>query len=263
MAPVRQIYPVPAPGQGDQISDTGSFLAALYAYPERAAAGEPWVRANMISSVDGAAVVDGRSGGLGGPADRMLLQVLRSLADVVLVGAGTVRAENYKPARPAAMLAELRAGRPAAPPIAVVTASLSLDPDSPLLAAAPAGARTIVITTDAAPASRRTALARVAEVIVAGEERISPAAAVAALAQRGYPRVLTEGGPSLLAQLAAAGVLDELCLTVSPVLAGGDARRILAGPPAAPPLPGGPRSLRMGHLLADDGFLFCRYLLAG
>lgn len=248
---MRQIYPEP-----QQPGDTRALLARLYAYPE---AGRPWVRANMISSADGAAEIEGRSGGLGGPADRLLFQVLRSLADVVLVGAGTVRAEQYKPARPDAMLPGLREGRPAAPPVAVVSASLNLDPGSPLLAAAPADARTIVITTSSAPPGRRAALARVAEVVEAGEDRISPERAIAALGRLGHRRVLTEGGPTLLAQLAATGTLDELCLTLSPVLTGGGARRILAGPPAAPPLPG-PVPLRLAHLLADGGFLFCRYV---
>jgi riboflavin biosynthesis pyrimidine reductase len=265
---VRQIYPaagpeVPAGDQGNA-REAAELLAGLYAYPPGASPDRPWVRANMIASADGAADLDGRSGGLGGPADRLLLNVLRSLADVILVGAGTARAEKYRPARLSVMLASARQGRPPTPPIAVLSASLDLDPEAPLLASAPGSARTIVITTEAAPAERRRAVARHADVIVAGADRVTASHAVWALARRGHARILTEGGPSLLAQLAAAGQLDELCLTISPVLAGGQARRILAAGPAAGPaagLPQGlPETLRLGHVLADGAYLFCRYL---
>jgi riboflavin biosynthesis pyrimidine reductase len=258
---VRQIYPAGEPAD-DQVldRDAGDLLASLYAYPETG--GRPWVRANMIASADGAAQIDGRSGGLAGPADRMLLQVLRSLADVILVGAGTARAEAYRPARPGAMRQDLRAGRPATPPVAVVTASLDLDPGGPLIAQAPADARTIVLTTASSPAGRRAALARHADVIVAGTDRVSADQAIAALASRGHSRILTEGGPALLAELARAGLLDELCLTISPILAGGRAGRILADPPAGDLPAFAPESLSLAHVLARDGYLFCRYLRA-
>ena len=84
--------------------------------------GRPWVRANMIESADGAAAVDGLSGGLGGSADHEIFGLLRALAGVILVGAGTVRAERYHPARVAPRWAALRAGRPDTPPIAVLSA---------------------------------------------------------------------------------------------------------------------------------------------
>jgi riboflavin biosynthesis pyrimidine reductase len=267
---VQQIYPGPA--DGTEVSTGG--LARLYAYP--APRGRPWVRANMVSSVDGAATLDGLSGGLGGAADRSVFAVLRGLTDVVLVGAGTARAENYRPARPGAaaeIWPELRAGRPATPPIAVVTRRLTLDLSAPLIAEAPAHARTIIITTAAAPAERRAAAAAVANGVVAGEDTVDLHAAVDALAARGHQRVLAEGGPRLLGQLAGAGLLDELCLTVSPVLAGGSGGRILdaAGPAAAGPElagaepGGGPASpgslgrLTLRHVLVADGSLLCRY----
>jgi riboflavin biosynthesis pyrimidine reductase len=261
---VRQIYPERGPavqaGPPAATQEAADLLADLYAYPPDRGPGRPWVRANMIASADGAAEVDGLTQGLGGPADRMLFQVLRSLADVILVGAGTARAEGYGPARPAALLTGLREGRPATPPIAVLSASLDLDPQSSLLADAPADARTVVLTTRSAPAGRQAALARHADVIVAGDDRVSAAQAIAALAGLGHSRILTEGGPSLLAQIAADGLLDELCLTISPVLAGGQARRILAGGAAGVPAPGIPESLGLAHVLADDAYLFCRYL---
>jgi riboflavin biosynthesis pyrimidine reductase len=244
---VRQLLP---PGRDVQPPD----LAALYAYP--AGLDRAWVRANMIESADGAAAVDGLSGGLSGPGDRAVFRVLRALADVILVGAGTAREEKYRPARVRPEWAGLRAGRPAAPPIAVLSGRLGLDLAGPLLTGPVPGARTIVITSAAADPGLRAAVTAHADVIVAGEQQVDLAAAVGELAQRGHRRILAEGGPRLLGQLAAAGLLDELCVTVSPVLAGGPAGRILHGPPG-----GRPARLDLAHLLADDGYLFCRYLV--
>ena len=230
----------------------------------RAAADQPWIRANMIESADGAAAVDGLSRGLGGPADHEVFGLLRALAGVILVGAATVRAEGYRPARVAARWAGLRAGRPDTPPIAVLSGRLDLDPASPLLAEAPAGARTIVITAASAPADRRAELARHADVIIGGEHEVSASAAVSALASRGYREILAEGGPHLLGQLAAAGLLDELCLTISPVLAGGPGGRIIQGAgPADGRLPAGPSRMTLAHVLADRDYLLCRYLRTG
>ncbi len=265
---MRLIYPGPA---GDGEPD----LARLYACPDRGSADRPWVRANMIESADGAATVDGVSGGLGGPADREVFGVLRALAGVILVGAGTARAEGYHPARVAARWTALRAGRAATPPIAVLSGRLDLDPAGPLLAEAPAWARTIVITAESAPADRRAELARHADVIIAGEQGVSAAAAVSALAGQGYREILAEGGPHLLGQLSAAGLLDELCVTISPVLAGGPGGRIIQGAlpasggaaPGGPvpdgPVPAGPSRLTLAHVLADGDYLLCRYLRAG
>jgi len=277
---VRQIFPVTAGGGpagpiGPVVHGGHGLaeIARLYSYPAPGAlAGHPWVRANMVASVDGAATAQGRSGGLSGEADRQLFSVLRSLADVILVGAGTARAEKYRPVRDTEAWPELRQGRPPTPPIAVVTASLDLDTDGPLLADAPRHARTIVLTTDAVPADRRAAAARHADVVVAGRSLLSPEAIVAALAERGHRRILIEGGPHLLGQIAAAGLLDELCLTLSPLLAGGRGGRILATGAAggtgaagrtgaaAGDIPDARAGLSLAHVLQDNGFLLCRYL---
>jgi riboflavin biosynthesis pyrimidine reductase len=238
---MRQIYAAPL---GD------AELAALYAYPA-----EPWLRANMVASVDGAASLSGVTKGLSSRADKRLFALLRTLADVIVVGAATVRAEHYAPVRQHELWPDLRPGRPPTPPIAVITAHLDLDPSSPLIANAPAWARTVIITTAQAPADRRAALEGQAELIVAGQDSVDLKAAIAALAERGHRRMLAEGGPHLLAQIAEAGLLDELCLTISPVLAGPDGNRILAGPlPASSPQP-----LALAHVLEDDSFLLCRY----
>ena len=114
-----------------------SDLAALYAYP----AG-PWLRANMVSSADGAAMLTGLTAGLSSEADRRLFALLRTLADVIVVGAGTVRAEKYKPVRQHELWPDLRPGRTPTPPIAVVTARLDIEPSNPVIDMAPPSART-------------------------------------------------------------------------------------------------------------------------
>jgi riboflavin biosynthesis pyrimidine reductase len=238
---LRQLFPVAADDPD---------LVELYAYPDG-----QWLRANMVASADGAATLEGLTRALSSDTDRRVFALLRTLCDVILVGASTVREEKYKPARTRELWSHLRDGRPPTPPIAVVSRRLDLDPDSPLISAAPEHARTIVITVARAPADRRAALARHADVIVAGDETVDPKAAVSALADRGHRRMLAEGGPRLLAHLLEAGLLDELCLTISPLLAGPGASRIVAGPHAATP----PRPLTLAHVLEDEGFLLTRY----
>lgn len=228
-------------------------LADLYAYPPA-----PWVRANFVSSADGAASVNGRSRGLSSEADRRLFALLRTLCDVIMVGAGTVRAEHYGAVRPDEMTPGLREGRTPVPPIAVVTRRLSLDLSSRLFTAAQPGARTIVITTEQAPAELRASAQLVADVIIAGAESCELPVVLSALAERGYPRVLAEGGPHMLTELAEQEVLDELDLTLSPLLALGGAGRITTAVG-----PGSPAPLRLAHVLEDDDHLFCRYTRAG
>lgn len=244
---IGRLFPLPsAPALTD------GQLAALYDRPRRS----PWVRVNFVSSADGAATVDGLSGALGGDADRRVFDLLRRLCDVVVVGAGTVRAEGYGPMQvdEPSQSARAEAGLTPHPVFAIVSARLDLDPQGPIFRDAPE--RPIVITSAAAPADRRRALAPVADVLVCGTDRVDPALAVAALADRGLARIHCEGGPHLFADLIAAGAADELCVTVSPVLAGGDAPRIATG--AAPAAPVG---MDLAHVLhADDGTLLLRYV---
>jgi riboflavin biosynthesis pyrimidine reductase len=203
--------------------------------------GRPAVRLNMIGSVDGATAVDGRSGGLGGPADRKVFAALRALAEVVLVAAGTVRTENYGPAKV---------------PIAVVSGSLRLDWDTPFFTAAIH--RPIVVTSGRAPAEAVKQAAAVADVLVAGDTTVDLTQAVEQLGERGFLHVLAEGGPTFNGALAAAGLLDELCLTLAPLLVSGEAKRILAGPWLQPP-----PELTLRSLCEEDGYLFLRYRLPG
>ncbi|MDE3086607.1 MAG: pyrimidine reductase family protein [Acidobacteriota bacterium] len=228
-------------------------LAEAYAVPDTAGRSRPFVRCNMISTLDGAIAVQGRSGMLGGPADRRVFQVLRAQADVVVVGAGTARAEGYGPAR---LDPELRRGRTAGgkspvPPIAVVTGSGDLDWGSPFFAQAEE--RPIVFSTARGLSSAGAPAAEVAELVEAGEERVDPGRVLAHLQGQGRGSVLLEGGPGLNADFVAAGLLDELCLTLAPRLVAGSGPRVLAGPELPRPL-----DLDVVGLLEEDGFLFYR-----
>lgn len=253
---MRRLLPVPPADETPGPLDTPQALADAYAYPRSAALGAPWLRANMVASLDGAARHDGRSDPLSSDADMRVFGVLRALADVVLVGAETVRREGYRPARARAEFRDRRAaaGQPPAPVIAVVTARLDLDFGAPLFTGPLVP--TLVLTGAAAPADRvKAAEDAGAPVVVAGDGATAePARVVRELADRGLTRLLTEGGPRLLAQFAAAGVLDELCLTVAPLVTSGDAMRIMNGPDIPAPQRFAPVSV-----LEEDGFLFTRY----
>ncbi|HEX2498047.1 MAG TPA: dihydrofolate reductase family protein [Actinomycetes bacterium] len=260
-------------------ADAGSDvdLETAYRYPALRP-GAHWLRANMVSSVDGAAVDErGGSRALSGPADRRVLSALRRIADVIVVGAGTVRADPaaYRPVRssPEVRQRRLAAGQAEAPLIAIVTASLDLDlTGEPFRAGRP-----LLVTAAGGPPDRVAPARRVADVAIAGAGPMpDPAAMVQELVGRGLPRILCEGGPRLLGAIAAAGLLDELCLTVSPTLAGPDERsRILtgAGSGSAATRPGGIPSgagagtaaaqpMQLAHVLEDGGYLFARYLRA-
>jgi len=213
---------------------------------------EPVLRVNFVSSVDGAATRDGLSGGLGDAADRRYFELLRRVADVVLVGAGTVRAEGYGPMRVSDASAAWRSanGLTPHPVFAIVSGALDLDPGSRIFTEAPV--RPVVVTTEGHDVS---AFAEVADVVEAGRgDRIDGATAVAALRARGLDRILCEGGPHLFGALLAADQVDELCVTIEPTLEAGDARRIAAGE-----LPE-PRGLALAHVLQSGSTLLLRYV---
>jgi riboflavin biosynthesis pyrimidine reductase len=214
----------------------------------------PAVRLNMIVSVDGGTSWGGVSGALGGPADKALFSVMRSLTDVVLVAAGTMRAEHYGPAiLPTTTQDErTRRGQTAVPAIAVVSRTCRLDWSTPFFTAA--AVRPLVITVSNAAPDDRAQAAEHADVVVAGEHDVDFVRALDELGARGAHTVLAEGGPTLNGQLARAGVLDEMCLTLAPLLASGDAKRILAGSTLDEL-----GALHLRSICADGDYLFLRY----
>lgn len=238
------------------LGDTGPAgddrLRALYDYP----AGRV-VRANVITSLDGAATTDGTSGGLGGAGDRRLFAILRELADVIVVGAGTARVETYAGARmtPEARQRRRSAGQSEVPPIAVVTRAGTLDAGLPVLSDTEVPSL-VLTSSDAADRTRRE-LSGTAEVIAcssADPTTVDLTSALARLAERGLRRILTEGGPSLLGAFVEDDLLDELCLTAAPVIVGGTAARVAAGPGDVL------TRMRPTHVMADsDGYLYLRY----
>jgi riboflavin biosynthesis pyrimidine reductase len=214
----------------------------------------PAVRLNMIVSVDGGTSWNGVSGALGGPADKALFAVLRSLADVVLVASATMRGENYGPAvlDPKIQDARRARGQIPVPRIAVVSRTCDFDWSTPFFTAATA--RPIMLTVSSAPEVNRARAAEVADVIVTGENDVDLPDAVRALGSLGAKSVLAEGGPSLNGELARAGLLDELCVTLSPLLASGDAKRIISGSTLDDLEP-----LALCSICEDDDYLFLRY----
>lgn len=227
-------------------------IAPLYLSDERTArADRPWVVMGMIESLDGAATVDGRSSALGGPPDREAFRALRAVADVVMVGASTVRTEQYRAVDLPPGLVEWRRGEGKSdnPMVAVVSAALDFEL-TPSLAAA----RPIVLTCAVAPEHRRAELATTAEVVVVGDDRVDLPAAVRLLGDRGAGVVTLEGGPLLNGQMVEHGLVDEVCVTIAPRLASGDAYRIVRGVPTSLEA----RPVRIVHC---EGFLLVRALV--
>ena len=234
------LFPAPATGLSD-----ADLLAELDA---------PGLRMNFVSSIDGAVTREGLSGGLSSDADKRLFGLLRRVADVVLVAAGTVRTEGYTAMRVDPESAAWREahGKPAHPVFAIASGRLDLDPESPIFTDAPTPP--ILLTTPAG-AARAPLFADRAEVVVAATaagDRVDGAAAAEALRARGLTRILCEGGPTFFGALIAADAVDELCLTIEPTLEAGDARRIATGRAT-------PRNMRLARVLASGDTLLLRY----
>ena len=236
----------------------GAELPELYGYP--AQLNRTWLRANFIASLDGGATVGGVSGRLGGPGDRAVFNLLRELADVILVGAGTVRAEGYSGARPRVAQRQRRqaCGQSEVPQLAIVTRSGRVDREMPVFTRTEVPP--LVLTCGAATDQTQRGLAGLAEVVdCSGDDpaQVDEAAVLTTLADRGLFRVLTEGGPTLFGSFVARDMLDELCLTIAPSLVGGQGARIAAG--SGQVLTG----MRPAHILTDDdGYLYTRYVKA-
>lgn len=248
MTAIHPLHAAPAP------LDDDALIAAYATGRDR-----PWLRVNFVTSLDGAVCAgDGYSAGLSDPADKRVFGVLRMLCDALLVGAGTLRHENYGPLRLDTRRREWRLahGLPEYPTLVVVSGSLDLDPARAAFAEAPV--RPLVVTTGSAPVERRAALTAVAEVLVYGESTVDLAGALEVLRSLGFGQVLSEGGPHLLAALTAADLVDELCLTVAPQLTGPGPGRITAGEPVP-----AARGLRLHHALAAGDSLLLRYVRSG
>lgn len=236
----------------------GGDLPEFYGYPSdhRDRSGV-WLRANFIASLDGGATFGGKSGELGGPGDRAVFGALREMADVILVGAGTVRTEGYAGARPTVVQRQRRQirGQSEVPQIAIVSKSGRLERDMPVFTRTEVPP--LVCTCSAAAEQTRRTLAGLADVVdcsIDDPDSVDPAAVLATVADRGLPRVLTEGGPMLFSSFVERGLLDELCLTIAPLVVGGEAHRIASGPGQVA------TRMRCSHVLTDDaGYLYTRY----
>lgn len=214
----------------DTLSSPTEDLADLYRPPRL-----PWLRANMVSTLDGAATGEsGRSGSINNPADQAVFAALRAQADAIIVGAGTARAENYR-------VAEV--------PLVLVSHQGQV-PEG--LRGAPAGSVLLAVA-ESSP-GREEALATLGpeNVIVAGSTQVDLVALRAALVARGLRNLLSEGGPRLLRDLLDAAVVDELCVTLVPRTIGGEHPRIVTGPPIT-------TDLDLALLLEQDGTLLGRW----
>ena len=216
---------------------------------------ECWVTGHMVAGIDGTAAIDGRVGSLSTAPDQALFRSMRQIADIVMVGAETVRREGYGPVRLSeeARAQRVAAGKPGNPPVAVISRSLDLDWTARLFTDAPGDARTHVITCTAADPVRRAEAEKVATVVDAGRDTVEPAAALRALADLGHRVVLCEGGPTWLGELVAADRLDELCLSISPLM-GGDPLPVCVNPAGS-----GIARFALKGTMADGDTLFLRY----
>lgn len=211
---------------------------------------------NFVSSLDGAATLNGRSGGLGNAADRRIMVLLRRTADIILLGAGTVRTEGYSGDLIDSDGTQWRQnhGKSDRPCLAVVSGSLRLDPGLPFFTAA--AQRPLVITTAEADPGRKRTLEKVADVITCGQRRLDVDVLIRELKQLGHSRIHSEGGPHLFGTFQQAGRVDELYLSLSPVLTGGPGTRIAVSPHDNPH----PRRMHLEHVLRSGDMLFLRYL---
>jgi riboflavin biosynthesis pyrimidine reductase len=229
-------------------------LADAYPWPDRPL----WVRAMTVMTLDGATVgPDGRSRSISSVNDRKVLSAVRRFADVVLIGASTFRAERYSPmkARPEDAGTRSRLGLAPAPRVGIVTGSLDLPWDEPLFheSAFPP----IVVTTEAADPARLAVAREHADLLVLpGTVGVDLAAMFDRFVGRGLGRVVCEGGAQLLATIARSNLLDEVDLSISPVLTSGGQVSTGTSHPS-------PTELTLTQVIADtDGFLFTRYVRA-
>ena len=218
---------------------------------ERGRADRPWVLANFITTIDGAAVVDGGSTAINDEDDKAMFGAIRTVPDFIVVGAGTVRAEDYGPVTLDEERRHMRvdAGQEPTPHLVVLSGSLSLDPEARVFG--DPKHRVTVLTSREADADKEAELAEVADVVRLDD--LGPSGILHYL--RLARSVLVEGGPSLFGQFVAEGLVDEMSWTVAPMLVAGDAPRMAHGPSGV-----GNDELRLDRILYGDRSLFLRYL---
>lgn len=209
---------------------------------------------NMVTSLDGATAAGGETAPLSDDDDRALFVALRAAADVVLVGAGTVREEDYGPIRLPVPAQEARRARGLSdlPRLAVVSRSLDLDPSARLFS--DPSRRPYLLTGEASPLDRRERLASRADVVTAGEAEARPGQILDFFFDRGHEVILCEGGPSLNGELVAEDLVDEFNVTLAPVMVGGPSSRLVRRAPLVS------NRFRLERLMAGERMLFARYL---
>lgn len=218
-----------------------------------------WIRTNFVTTLDGAVHgPDGRTGSINTESDHHLFALQRALSDVILVGAGTVRVEGYRAVDLAPWQTELRLrlGLSPCPALAVVTASLRLSPSLTTPVAGPGGPVLVITTEDHSEPDLEPLRQAGMEIRQTGRGGVDLPGAVAQLADSGYRRILSEGGPLLHHGLLTAGLVDELAITIAPSIVGGEAPRSSQGDWISPPQAYRPRLV----LLADDRTLFLSYV---
>ena len=226
-------------------------LAAAYPWPERR-----WLRAMMLQTLDGAPVgSDGRSKSLSAPADMRVFAETRRLADAVLIGAQTMRAERYRPlvAKPDVQAVRAAAGLAEAPRLVIVSRSLDLPWEEPVFRES--AITPLVVTAEGASAFNVEEASALVEVVVLPGKVVDPHALIDALHERGLGRITCEGGPRLLGELARADLVDEADITIAPLLTGGG--QIHTGEPVVDA-----RRFDLAGVLEEDGYLFTRYVRA-
>lgn len=252
-ASIRAMWPQPG-----MISLDDDGLNERYLIPEGTGR---HLRLLMVASLDGVAAVDGVSAPLGSPGDKRMYDVIRAQADLLLVGAATVRAEQYgiTALSPLVIAQRIARGQQPYPTVAVVSRSLRIDPAGPLFQPVPGyhtPPRPILIAPTAAVATCDPDLAARAEILPVGDADVDLAAALAVLSERGHRSIVCEGGPDLAAQLTREGLVDELCLTVAPLMLATGGPRITSGG-------GEPVQARwqiQESYIDEQGDLFLRYL---
>jgi riboflavin-specific deaminase-like protein len=226
-------------------------LLGLYLSDERRGGDNPWVMLNFVSSIDGGTAFDGRSSQLSDEDDQELFKTLRAVPDVILVGAGTVVAEDYGPVTLDATRRQARveAGLSEVPTLAIVSGRLSIDPEARVFS--DYEHKPMVITGPDAEPAKLAMLGDAADVVIL--EEVSPAAILERLGAASV--IHCEGGPTLTGQFVAAGLVDEMNLTVAPKMISGTSARVAHGP--SPELP---FEMRLDRALVGEHSLFLRYL---